>query len=132
VSHAIAFKTCPLCGARWADYREFVTDAALQVEGYQACLPNPDYGMILLTHTVEGCRTTLGVMAASLRVLYDGPDWPERKTGLEACQLHCLNPKDLEECTVDCELAWVRHVLQWLRRHELPPHLRVAGAAERA
>jgi len=122
------FKRCPLCGAVWPDCRDFVTDLTLQVEGYQACLVGSDYGMILLTHRAEGCGTTLGVRTAHLKVLYDGPEWPERMTGLEPCRLFCLNWEILEECTVQCELAWVRQVLQWLRRHELPPHLN-GGAA---
>lgn len=27
----------------------------------------------------------------------------------------------------DCDMAWVRSALQWLRKHELPPHLKAAS-----
>lgn len=68
------FKQCPVCGALWLDYRDFVTDPTLPVEGYQACLVSSEYGMVLLTHQAEGCGTTRGVRTGHLRVLYDGPE----------------------------------------------------------
>lgn len=117
----ILFKQCPLCDFQWQTFAAFVVDEALQVEGYQACPPEPDCGVILLTHDVDGCQTTLGIRAGDLRPLYVGPYWPERQMGLEPCRRLCLDPNNIEECTAECDLAWVRHALQWLRRHELPP-----------
>ena len=116
------FKQCTLCGTVWQCLRDFVTDADLRVEGYQACFEDPAAGLILVTHEREGCSTTLAVPAAELRGLHDGPVWTERRTGLDDCLRLCLDKGRLEECTADCALAWVRSVLQWLRRHEWPPH----------
>ena len=121
------FLECSLCGAIWRDYREVVTDPQLSVVGYQPCFDNPYDGLILVTHEVEGCGTTLAVRAHKLRLLYDGPVWPELKKGTAECCLLCINEGDLEDCTAECAMAWVRTVLQYLRRHELPPHL-AAGA----
>ena len=117
------FKQCPRCGFQWRSFPAFVVDEALHVEGYQACPPEPDCGVILLTHCVDGCHTTLGIVAGQLRPLYVGPFWPERQMGLEPCRRLCIDPKSLEECTAECDLAWVRHALQWLRRHELSPRV---------
>jgi len=117
------FKQCNLCGMVWPSYRDFVTDLQLRLEGYQASFDDPELGWILVTHMVEGCHTTLAVRAGELRVLRDGPEIAEYRTGLEDCIRLCLDRGRLEDCTAPCAMAWVRHVLQWLRRHELPPHL---------
>jgi hypothetical protein len=96
------FKVCPFCGTSWPDYREFITDRALRVAGFQPSLVAPKYHLILVTHRTAYCGTTLAVWADRLRVLlYD--DW--------------------RECMGEHDTSWVHHVLKWLRRHELPPHL---------
>jgi len=127
VENGPEFKTCNLCGAVWHDYEEFVVDPDLRVEGYQACFVEPDLGLILVTHMVDGCRTTLGVRASTLRPLHDGPELGERRTLTDCCLKLCVDISRLEECTADCDMAWVRSALQWLRKHELPPHLKAAS-----
>jgi hypothetical protein len=112
-----------MCQTTWADLQEFVTDHRLRVEGYEACFLTPDWGLILLTHRTAGCGTTLAVRAVVLKPLHNGPFWTERMTGLEECLRLCLDKGRLEECTAECEMAWIRSALQWLRRHELPPHM---------
>ena len=121
------FKQCPLCEATWVDLSDFVTDLCLRVDGYQACFPDPEWGLILLTHEADHCGTTLAVRATFLKVLHDGPFWSEHRTGLDDCLRLCLDQGRLEECTAECDMAWVRAVLQWLRRHELPPHVKRQG-----
>jgi hypothetical protein len=114
--------TCSLCGTIWLDYQAFFSDSDLVVNGYQASLGDADQGLILVTHDVPHCGTTLAVIARDLRPLYRGPVWPEVQAGTDPCPRHCLDDGDLESCTVRCSMAWVREVLQWLRRHELPSH----------
>ena len=118
------FKHCTMCGTSWRDLAEFVTDFQLRVEGYQACFPQPDLGLVMLTHRADGCGTTLAVAAAELRPLYDGPEFTEHRVGQEDCEKHCLQVKDIEECDVECDMAWIRTVMQYLRRHELPAHMK--------
>ena len=91
-------------------------------------MADPEWGLILLTHETEDCRTMLAVKAVTLKVLHPGPFWPERKTGLDGCLRLCLDKGRLEECTAECDMAWVRAALQWLRRHELPPHMQAQAA----
>ncbi|MGI5816921.1 MAG: hypothetical protein ACOX9R_02370 [Armatimonadota bacterium] len=121
------FKQCSLCGHRWADLADVVVDRDLKVTGYQACFVSPEMGLVLMTHCVEDCGTTLALRVKALRELYDGPQYTELRAGQESCREYCLQHNILEECDVDCELAWMRSVLQYLRRHELPPHLRRRG-----
>ena len=119
------FKHCKVCGERWADIFTFIVDPHLKVDGYQACFYDPDLGLVLVTHTADECGTTLAIRVGALRALYDGPEQLQRHTGREECHEYCLQHNILEECDVDCELAWARTALQWLRRRELPPHMRV-------
>ena len=118
------FKHCSMCGRHWRDLPEFVTDAQLRVEGYQACFVKPELGLVMVTHRLDGCGTTLGVPAAHCRALYDGPEFTTRRTGLKDCEGHCLRIDEIDECDADCDMAWVRTALQCLRVHKLPPHMR--------
>lgn len=120
---AKAFKHCTLCNRRWDELADLVIDPSLKVEGYQACFVRPEMGLVLLTHCMDDCGTTLALRVKHLRGLYDGPRYTERRTGQERCRGYCLQHNVLEECDVDCELAWMRTALQYLRRHELPPHM---------
>ncbi|MBM3499555.1 MAG: hypothetical protein FJX74_12920 [Armatimonadetes bacterium] len=122
------FKCCTLCGSRWSGLERFVLDTELKVEGYQANFVDPDYGLFLVTHDIDGCGTTLAVWANDFRHLYTGPVYAERHTGQEHCTGRCLERNLVEACDAPCDMAWVRHVLQWLRRHELPPHLAAAAS----
>jgi hypothetical protein len=129
VPAAEPFKTCTMCHAVWDDLRAFVLDPELYVMGYLAVPEGPGNGLILTNHRAPGCGTTLGVHAHSLRVLYAGPEHPERRMGTASCSGYCLTRDRLDDCDADCDLAWVRHAMQYLRRHELPPHLAGPPAA---
>lgn len=119
-----AFKTCRLCETSWPTLADFVKDRKLRVNGYQASFGAPEDGVILLTHDVPGCGTTLGLVAGTLRNLHEGPRYVEVLAGTQACELWCLDEHSIEDCDAPCAMAWIRHVLQYLRRHELPEHLR--------
>lgn len=117
------------CGAVWESYRDFATDPNLSVVGYQPLFDDPCRGWILVTHAVQGCWTTVGVRVGRLRALYDGPEWPDIKLGTEECRELCVVEGKLDECDAECSMAWIRTVMQCLRRHELPPHLSSAALA---
>jgi hypothetical protein len=102
------FKECTACGSYWEDYREFVTDRNLRVEGFQASHVAPEYDLILVTHR---CGTTLAVWADALRVLADDPAGPSP-----------------EQYVPEADPSWVTPVLACLRRHELPPDLEPPAA----
>ena len=114
------FKCCRNCGVCWPTAEAFVLDPALAVRGYQACLGEAEDGLLLVTHAKAACGTTLAVTARSLRELYQGPEYTEFCQGTAVCECRCLHEGDLETCSAPCAMAWVREVLQYLRRHELP------------
>ena len=122
------FKQCPLCARVWTSLSDFVLDTALLVHGYQAHFTEPEQGLIVVTHEVEGCGTTLALRAELVRALYDGPEYTEHLTGTVQCNELCLQAHLLIPCDAPCDMAWVREALQWLLRHELPPHLCAAAA----
>jgi hypothetical protein len=130
MSEPEAFKTCSLCRHCWQRLNDFVLDPALRVEGYQASFLDPKKGLILLTHQAENCDTTLAIKVEALEPLYDGPTYLERHTGGDDCGGYCLSQGKLEECLAECDMAWVRKVLQLLRRHEMPPHLQPEAVEE--
>ncbi len=119
---AAPFKQCTLCGTQWPDLKDLVLDPNLVVNGYQAHLESPEQGLILVTHQVPDCGTTLVVAAGKMRPLYRGPNYSNRQTGTVACRGHCQEIEDLQACTANCDMAWIREALQWIVRHELPPH----------
>ena len=124
------FKSCRVCGEVWRDISDFILDPALRVEGYQACFANPPMGLVMVTHCNDDCGTTLAIKAQELKALYNGPEHLQRHTGGERCHSYCLQHNILEECDVDCDMAWARQALQWLRRRQLPPHMSERGQNE--
>lgn len=116
--------TCSRCNAEWEDIVKIILDPMLQVEGYQASFVEPKDGLILITHQVDGCGTTLALVVEDLKCLDNCDEIFNRNTGLEGCEGLCLMENRLEDCTAPCDMAWVRHAIQWFRKHELPPHLK--------
>jgi hypothetical protein len=58
------FKRCSLCGVEWQDRDAFLSDSTLVLNGYQGNLRQllsgrQKQGLLLFTHTAEGCGTTL-------------------------------------------------------------------------
>lgn len=119
-------KTCAMCSTDWPDLESFVTDPQLQIVGYQARFDRPNEGIVLVTHMRPGCRTTLGITVEQLRTLYSGPEHTRRMTGAAECKGLCLENGCLEDCEAPCQMAWVRRIIQFMRRHELPPECRQA------
>lgn len=109
-----------MCGYAWHTIEQLVTDGTLRVNGYQAVLDSPVDGIFFLTHECPGCHSTLAVPVTSFA------DWnvgtrPAHLNALqEGCPGHCVNRDDLEPCSAECCMRWIRDVLQYLKRHEMP------------
>jgi hypothetical protein len=119
-SSATICKSCNLCQTQWHSWEAFVEDRSLQVNGYQASFTTPEDGVILLTHNVEHCGSTMAVRAGDLKSLYRGPHYTIQNHGSTACPGHCTDPTRLEACNQECEMHWVREILQFLRQHRIP------------
>ncbi len=91
------FKTCPLCGERWATIEEFVHDGELKLDGYTAFFDDPGQGLVFVTHDVPRCGTTLTLPAARLAPLYRGPAFAVLHKGADDCRRYCLDRHELEE-----------------------------------
>jgi hypothetical protein len=111
----LPFKICNMCLTAWPDVQSFMKDRSLVVNGYQAFFSNPDDGLILFTHKVPGCGSTLALKASVFKGLYRGPQYQEHLEGTHDCGGHCLHFRDLEVCTARCDMRWVRDILQQLR-----------------
>jgi len=114
------YKTCPMCRKIWPRLHDLVRDRLLRLVGYQAAVPEPEKGLLLFTHEMDGCNSTLAMPARDFRFMYDGPVYSECNFGEPTCESHCLEHSDLEACAAQCCMAWVRAVIQYIRRHELP------------
>ena len=108
-----AFKTCPNCNFIWQDREHFLSDKSLSVVGYQAHLEALETGWFLFNHS---CGTTLAIEAGDFRDLYDGPVFQERLTGTDTCPGFCRDKEALGSCSAKCECAYVREILQIVRR----------------
>lgn len=114
------FKTCSSCGTTWQSMKQFLEDKELVVEGYQASFSDSMDGLFLMTHSCEDCGSTLALKTGLFRELYHGPEFTEHRTNMPGCDGHCLNENDLEPCDQECDMRWVRDVLQMLKNYGAP------------
>jgi hypothetical protein len=66
------FKKCPLCGTIWKQRDDFLTDPTLHLNGYQGNIKRllsgrEKRGLLLFTHRIDGCGTTLAFDASDFK-----------------------------------------------------------------
>jgi hypothetical protein len=66
------FKRCTLCGKEWGTREEFLNDATLHFAGHQRNrkrIPVGHWvgGLLIYTHAVDDCGTTLAVESGRIR-----------------------------------------------------------------
>lgn len=110
------FKTCTGCGTVWSDRQDFISDPEVVLCGYQPDFVNLEQGLFLFTHRRAGCGTTLALPVQVFSDLVQRPLLSPRLTGSPDCPTHCFRMNDLEPCPALCECAYVRDVMQLLRR----------------
>jgi len=108
------FKTCPHCSKTWSSRDEFLSDDDIGLVGYQVDFEELALGLFLFNHSA--CQTTLAIRADLLKDLYLGPVFKDRRTGQKDCPGYCLKRTQLSACPAECECAWVRRLLQVIRR----------------
>lgn len=111
-----AFSKCPTCKKCWATREEFLSDAMLILNGYNADFDSLDNGLFYFSHELDNCGSTLTVQARHFFDLYDGPRYTERKTGTDECPEYCLHLYRLERCEAKCECASIREILQTITK----------------
>ena len=111
-----AFLTCSCCGFTWKSRKEFLADETLKLNGYQVNLLSLEDGLFLFTHNVQGCCTTLAVKVNEFSDMHTGENYTERRTDQEDCPGYCRNEKFLGRCEAKCECAYVRNIIQVIRK----------------
>jgi hypothetical protein len=110
------FKICPCCGKKWQSRAEFLRDPDLTIEGYQANFVELEAGIFLFCHNVNECRTSLAIEAGAFVDLYRGPIFADRFANTDQCSGCCVHSSNLDPCRKQCECAYVREVLQIVKR----------------
>jgi hypothetical protein len=107
------FKICPKCEKTWKNQDDFLTDIEIKLIGYQAHFEELTSGLILFNHS---CGTTFSMQVESFSNLNTGPIFVERNTETSACPGFCNHKSNLEPCPAKCECAYVREVLQIIKK----------------
>jgi len=107
------FKECQVCNVAWRERDDFLADPDVVLIGYQANFVVLEKGLFLFNHS---CRGTMSVQVSEFSDLYSGPIFQTRKTGTDACAGYCLHRNVLKPCPAECECAYVREILQLLKK----------------
>ena len=107
------FKTCTVCGATWRTRDAFLDDPDIIIVGYQPHFKALTEGLFLFNHS---CGGTLSIKAVKFTDLYKGQVFQKRLTKTEECPGHCLHERNLNPCPAKCECAFVREVLQVIKK----------------
>ena len=117
------FKKCTSCGFVWEELEDFVSDPMLTIVGYQAFLSDNILGLFLFNHEV--CKTTLASGADLFQKIYNGPLYTQNLHGQAECPDYCMTTYNLEPCPLECECAYVREIIQaikkWPKKQEGKP-----------
>jgi hypothetical protein len=112
------FKQCSMCLKIWKDLDAFLDDVSLELNGYEADFDQLEFGLLYFTHRVAGCFSTMALEVRDFFSLYSGKRYPESKKGEEGCTGKCLDRKDFELCPAHCRFAYVREVVQVIKRRQ--------------
>ena len=115
-----AFKSCGKCGQIWHKRADLVRDPELILIGYQPTFADAAEGLLLFTHVARDCGTTLAIKVAEFKDLVPPHAESIKSTGTLVCPSHCLRVRDLQVCSVPCQMGWVRQLIQVLRQREVP------------
>ncbi len=102
------FKECLACGNKWFARKEFLEDPSIEIVGYQVNFDDLTAGTFVFSHA---CGATLSLSVRHFNGLYEGPIFHERATGGDDCPGYCLYQDQLDKCSVRCECAYVRNII---------------------
>lgn len=107
------FKICPFCKTAWETREGFLNDPYIILVGYTPNFEVLSHSLFLFNHT---CKGTLSVKAQCFMDLYKGPIFAKRLFGTEECSEYCLYKSNLAPCPAPCECAFMREILQVLKK----------------
>lgn len=107
------FKKCSLCHHVWQEREDFLADPDLEIIGYQVCFEGVKEGLFLFNHR---CETTIAVRVHAFDDLYMGVRYDFAATDTDKCSGFCLHMEELSACNVHCKYAYVRDIIQIIRK----------------
>ena len=110
------FKVCPTCGHIWQSRNDFIMSDDVNIVGYQSNISDIEKGMFLFNHNVENCGSTIALRVRDFMDLYTGPTFLQPKVGTGECEKRCLEYSDIERCNANCRHAYIREIIQFLRK----------------
>ena len=110
------FRRCSQCDHRWTSREAFLADPAVSLSGCQVDTDHPKSSALLFDHKLKSCGTTIAIPVRLLTDLYSGPVHKVNWAPSAKCPRKCFDPKNLESCPAECASAFVREILQVVRR----------------
>ncbi len=107
------FMVCSNCGFSWGSREDFLADKDVIIIGYQVNFEELKAGFFLFNHI---CGTTFTLDVQSFEDLYNGEIFKVKETGSDQCPGHCLHKSNLDLCPVKCECAFVREIIQIVKK----------------
>ena len=108
------FKKCGCCGYEWATLSDLVRDEDVQIIGYQAAFSNSYEGLFFFAHGASECGTTIAIPVSCFISLYQGPEYRAHMVCTERCNGLCQSFHDFGYCANDCDMRWVRDIIEVL------------------
>lgn len=111
------FKKCTNCGQEWTDRKEFLSDPDVELLGYQVNFGELTAGFFLFHHGANGCWTSLAISAGDFVDMHKGPMFENcPRSEIPDCPRFCCDENSLDACYNKCECAYVRDVLQIVKK----------------
>ncbi len=121
------FKTCSKCGQTWSSARSFVEDPTVKLNGYLPDFNDSANGLIIVTHRIKDCNSSISVKTTVFEHLYTGPKHKEHMRAEEGCTGKCFMYDDFSSCSNECDMRWVREVMSMIQKNHL-----IAAPVEKA
>ncbi len=116
-----SFHRCSGCQREWSSRASFLTDRQTALHGYQVNFTEVKAGWFLFHHLRETCNTTFALPVELFADLYQGHCFTQRLEGASECPRHCDQIENLEPCSLSCECAWAREVVQIIKAEKNHP-----------
>lgn len=112
------FKQCPMCSFQWQFRKDLLLDKNLELNGYQADFKKLEYGLFFFTHKVDGCHSTMAILANEFLDMNSEQQFNQRLTKSEDCPRFCIDKEQLSRCEASCECAFIRNILQIIKDYK--------------
>ncbi len=110
------FMTCKQCGKAWGERCEFFSDQTIVLSGCHMEADHPVSSALLFDHKAADCGTTIAVGVRQLDDLFTGTRHKVKWATSPMCPGMCFDPTNTEPCDKECACAYVRGILQEVKK----------------